>query len=378
MGYQWPFKFQLRDDQIVFGNLTCDKEAATVMSNAILNYKRLKDKMKISDSATPSQVAERVYNNTQYDSMLKSCIDTIVECFDWCYENEELKRIKEDKDVLIKDIDTMTKYVQSKQGLSAWFSSMTVRFKASAEYIVGSQSFIRSYTDYKNLAAELLYQIEANGIQTRPEELTDWQQKYGDIVKTTTRDQRIADTLDQQFYEDMQNGELSFDECVAKRNTAAEQCGVRKLNSQLYDLMRNMAKDIAVAKADQMADETVNDISDDANDLDSITEAEYDVDTLMKINLDKLCQAVNANTSEELQRASLELDESFKPLCDAMNIKVSYDGPEDLAPLGVYIEAVQLAWNRDTATRGLISVSIPDYVHMSVNDWNLIKPFCGS
>lgn len=177
MGWNPQFKFSLRDDQVTFGNLIIDKNCALLLSETLMNIKK-------GVNVNPEALRTLVQQG--------------------CYTDEEFDFIHEDFDNVKEDIKVFKQLLKGYHMSSV--SNWTRRMDSKTNYIVGSVTWIQHYKETKLCAAELYNKLLEAGFNFSAAEKSEYSKRYAEILSTTTREDRIASSIRDQYFDDLRDG----------------------------------------------------------------------------------------------------------------------------------------------------------------------------
>lgn len=176
MGWNPNINFQLRDDQVTFGDLIIDKNGIPAICDALKAIK-----------------AGRPLDTTYLTEIVQA----------WCFENDEFNKLKEEFEQIKIDIVEF-KGITSNFG-AKWTASINA-VGASIDYIVGSSTWIEKYKENKSIAAGLYQVIKASGYTFSPEKDNEYRARYIDVMQATTQTECVQQYLKKQYQENLAQG----------------------------------------------------------------------------------------------------------------------------------------------------------------------------
>ena len=177
MGWNPQFKFSLRDDQITLGNLIIDKNCAKLLSEVL---------MKVKNGANVNPDALRVLVQQG------------------CYTDEEFDLLRDDFDNVKEDLKTFKRLL--KEHHVSTFHNWARRVDTNKNYITGSATWIGHYKEVKLCVTELYNKLLEVGHEFSQKEKAEYSKRYGEVLSLTTREDRIASLIKDQYFEDLRDG----------------------------------------------------------------------------------------------------------------------------------------------------------------------------
>lgn len=223
MGWNPSINFKLRDDEIVFGDLIMDKNTAELLGEALMNIKEGRPVENLSE------VLEYVYTNDEFIEL-----------------KDTFREVKEDIKYFSEVLAGMGRFIPG-------VSSMVGRTKSTFDYVVGTTSWIEKYKNYVTIAAEAYSQLCALEYQFPPEKSGEYAQRYGDVLTHTTEKERIRESIEIQFQEDIK--EIGLEAAIKRKIENEFKCGINSegttamLNSLTVSMGQSKQEGIEEANA---------------------------------------------------------------------------------------------------------------------------------
>lgn len=197
MGYQFPIKVQLRDDEISLSNLVIDMNAAPLISEFLLDVRDGKIKFEGAD-------------------IIASTLQK------FCYRNEEYDELAEINQQIIEDMN----YFKSCLGLfsGARVISTMDRFDNTLQYITGSRTWIEAYQERLTLATSLFMQLQEKGYEFTPDELRTYSERYSSVMKEKEFANKQRELINEQWAKDVH--ELGIEEADKRKVESLVTCGL--------------------------------------------------------------------------------------------------------------------------------------------------------
>lgn len=193
MGWEPSLRFKLREDEVTLGPLIIDKAYSEKLAGILLQIK----------------------NGERVDlSMFASNLNQ------YCYTDDEFEKAKEDYRNVKEDIKYFKSLCRSHLMINPdnWFK----RMGTTANYIVGSETWTVHYKELKMCAAELYKKLKDFAFDFK-ELTTVFEQRYGDVVKLSTPEERIGGLLQAQYAQDYAAGDP---DALKKYTAAMIECGL--------------------------------------------------------------------------------------------------------------------------------------------------------